>query len=294
MRNPGGGEGADRAPSWCARGALVLAGLVVLLASTASTILLCLWTIASRSWLWGFGGMAALGACSGGGFQLLRRGLRFAAPREEIPPRPVSLLQVVVTVVVGGVTCLGLLLLGVRDAGGFERLMLHRTGHIALFGWYLLLLLGLIPVVVVIHELGHLAAGALVGFRFQCLQVGPVAVMRDREGLRLRWNQPLPDDVLGQQSSAPEGERSLAWRLIAHRAGGAASNLVTAVLALVVAEAIGRPGSAGMAAFLDAVKMAGVISVLGVANLIPRRRKDVLSDGAQILFLLRARGRARG
>ncbi len=164
--------------------------------------------------------------------------------------------------------------------------------HTGRFGWYLAggtlpLLIAFTPVVIVIHELGHVLAGALLGFRFQFVQVGRVQVVRTLHGVRLRWNQPLPDDILGLQSSIPDGDEVSISRLVAHAAGGPVLNLATAALALGVA-AVTPVRSATAEALLAVVRLVGVFSGLAIVNLLPfRTPRGRLSDGALILHYLR-------
>jgi hypothetical protein len=153
--------------------------------------------------------------------------------------------------------------------------------------WLLLLCAALAPVVVLVHELGHALAGALVGFRFQLVQVGPLALVRTPEGLRLR-RQRVAGLVLGQQSSAPEDDRALPWRLAAHGAGGPLLNLLTAVLAFGAVAAAGHPSSAAGAHALGLLWVLGAVSVFGLADLVPLRLRGQPSDGARILHALRS------
>jgi hypothetical protein len=147
----------------------------------------------------------------------------------------------------------------------------------------ILLALFVLPLVVAIHELGHVLAGALTGMRFHFVQVGPVALLRTSEGLRLRWNQPLPDDLLGLQSSVFEGERANVACLVTHAAGGAALNAATAALAWGLTTAIGPATTVGGAVAMDVVRVAGLLSALGVLNLVPfRTPRGRFTDGALI------------
>lgn len=47
--------------------------------------------------------------------------------------------------------------------------------------------LGILLVALAGHEVGHLAAGRLCGYRFGLLAVGPVCLMRSQDRFRLRW-----------------------------------------------------------------------------------------------------------
>lgn len=271
-----------------ARVALILAGIVVWLASGALALLFVMWFVVGKSWVLGIAGMAVSFLGFALGQKCLGRGLQRSTRMKTGPSRPVSMLKVVITVAVCSAILLTLFALTVHDAGGFERLLLERRTHGAILGWFLLLSLAITPIVILIHELGHVLAGAVVGLRFQFVQVGPVALVRERESLRLRWNQPLPDDVLGFQSSIPEGEQVRVANVVAHAAGGVVLNLVTVALAGVVAAAVGPGRTAGGVALLDAVKVAAVLSALGVLNLVPfRTPRGRLTDGALMVYYMR-------
>ena len=53
----------------------------------------------------------------------------------------------------------------------------------------------------VVHELGHVIAGRLVGFRFGLIAVGPVCLRRSGNGLSLRW-EALRQELVGAGRSA--------------------------------------------------------------------------------------------
>src|SRR5262245_60960130 len=53
-------------------------------------------------------------------------------------------------------------------------------------GFFLINLAGGIPAVI-FHELGHVAAGWLVGFRWRAIRLGKVHITRKGRGLHLEW-----------------------------------------------------------------------------------------------------------
>src|SRR5690349_5083309 len=74
------------------------------------------------------------------------------------------------------------------------------------------------PLAVVIHELGHLAAGALVGFRPMLLIVGPAKIRRTARGWRMERMRPA---IAGGIASAlPRGLHNLERRVVVLIAGG--------------------------------------------------------------------------
>jgi hypothetical protein len=266
---------AAKASRWFARITLLFVGAALLLASGVALLMFLLSLVASASWLWGVGGAAASTAGLALGVVCLRRALRYPRPPAVMLARPVRMREIFLGV--------GLLLVAIA-------LVFRGTGPLGqyLAGGTPLLIIALTPVVVVIHELGHVLAGALVGFRFQFVQAGPVQVARTPAGVRLRWNQPLPDDVLGLQSSLPDGDVVSIPRLVAHAAGGPLLNLATAALAYGVSSAVSPDRGAVAEAFLTVVRLVGVFSGLAVVNLIPfRTPRGRLTDGALIIHYLR-------
>ncbi len=284
---------------WLVRAGLLVAGVVAWIVAGLLLIVSILSLMFGKSAALGVGGIVVSAASFWVGKQGASRGLRPSSGRHpnSVPgkgrSRPVSLREAVATVTVCLAILMSLFALAVHDAGGVERLLLTNGTHGAISGWWLLLpVLGL-PLAVTIHELGHVLAGTLTGMRFQFVQVGPVALLRTSGGLRLRWNHPLPDDVLGLQSSVPEGERAIVARLVAHAAGGAALNIVTATLAWGLTAAVGSATTLAGTMAIDLVRAVGVLSALGALNLVPLRTpRGRFTDGALIRNYVRLGGPA--
>lgn len=133
--------------------------------------------------------------------------------------------------------------------------------------------------VLLVHELGHLVAGALVRFRIGMLGVGPVGLLRSGEGFRLRW---LPVSQWGPFGVAypitPDQIRvRAAWCI----AGGPIASLALALASAWVTGAFSLRGFSGMVAVLSfAIVIATVQPFAGTGIGIP-------TDGARLLDLIR-------
>lgn len=138
---------------------------------------------------------------------------------------------------------------------------------------------------VLAHEVGHLAGGALVRFRFLMLVVGPLRVERgDNDRVRVGLNRDLAL-YGGLAGTLPTGTHALPRRLGVMVAGGpAASFLLSGAAAALVAGAGG-----GLPALLQSLLgMMMIISAgLGVVTLVPMRFSGFSSDGARLLRLAR-------
>lgn len=140
--------------------------------------------------------------------------------------------------------------------------------------------------VLLAHELGHVLGGALVGFRFWLLIVGPLKVSRLGGRLRPGLNRSL-GLYGGLAATAPEDDRDLPRRMAVMVAGGPAASLLLAALGLGLA-ALLRGWPAGLA-----LGLGGASLMIALATLLPLRSGGFYSDGARLLMLLRGGPAAR-
>jgi hypothetical protein len=140
----------------------------------------------------------------------------------------------------------------------------------------------ILPLHVALHELGHAAAGALVGFRFHSIRVGWLTLHRDDHGFRLSWRRPTVPDALGLHAAIPTDEVALPLRRAVHAAAGPAASLASALLCRLGAQAIGKPASASAAVAVQILGAGFLVGVfLFVVNLLPfRTRSGMATDGA--------------
>jgi len=145
-----------------------------------------------------------------------------------------------------------------------------------IFPFYVLSIL----LAIVIHEMGHLAAGWLVGFRFSSITVGPISLRVEYGRLKLQLRRSM---LVGGYAGMHVGRlRLLRQRLRVFIAGGPIANLLTAVLCASIL-VYTPPESVGMRVAIEMLWM--ISAVLGILNLIPYRVGALYNDGSRILTL---------
>jgi len=135
-------------------------------------------------------------------------------------------------------------------------------------------------VAVLVHELGHVVAGYLVGLRVARVHLGPLEI-RDHGRPRVRLVRSLQAGVVLVPFDRAAALGPLRWGLIVSTAAGPLSGLVSGVVMISLAGGLrlGDPFS-----LLQAVAQMSLI--LGALNLLPLRSGDQLADGRRILSLL--------
>jgi hypothetical protein len=152
-----------------------------------------------------------------------------------------------------------------------------------------ILLVSALALTIPIHELGHLFAGWMEGFRFSVIHIGPFSLSLEHGRLRARVSREmLADGAVGMHIKTV---RRLHRRLLIKVAGGPAANLLsipaTVLLINRVFSGLGETSQGTLAAQF------AVFSLLAaIVNLVPTR-SVLLSDGARIEMLLRSRDRSR-
>ncbi len=138
---------------------------------------------------------------------------------------------------------------------------------------------------VVVHELGHLAAGLAVGFRFQFFGVGPLMILSDPAGrLRFEWNRE-PALFGGVACALPTRTDGLRPRFAWVVSGGPVASLL---LALVAAAAL--PMLAGANRLVDVelqwVRLLSAGVFLATILPLPIPNGPFVSDGTRLLRIL--------
>ncbi len=174
-------------------------------------------------------------------------------------------------------------------ATGWATEVLDRVGRVELGPGRFAVFLAGVPVLVfllvLLHELGHLAGGRLAGFRAYLLLVGPLRVERIRE----RWTVGLNARLAtwgGLAASAPDDAHNLRGRMALYAVAGPGTNLLTGAAVLVVLVAV-APES--LPPVLHAWMIAFTLGsfILGVLTLIPGQAGGMYTDGGRLLRLLR-------
>lgn len=147
--------------------------------------------------------------------------------------------------------------------------------------WFDLLLLPvLILFVLAVHEAGHLLGGFSRGMRFLLFVVGPFQWSRTASGIRFNWLFNL-GTLGGLAAATPDPAQPLARQLKPLIIGGPLASLLLAGAGVAIAMVVdGRMGAYGL--------IVGAISaMIFVVTAIPMRAGGYMSDGMQLLELLR-------
>jgi hypothetical protein len=196
-------------------------------------------------------------------------------------------------VVVCGTVGIAAAMLGLRfgqslRAGGGGRLVLDSWDVGALFATSLLVIL----VVLLVHEVGHLLGGRLVGFRAFLLIVGPMRLERSGAGWQMYLNKQL-SAYGGLAGSVATDARDLRRRTAVMVAGGPVASIVFALSAWLVLSELGlrsldaNSSLPHILGFFTLHLLAGASAAIGIATLIPMYTSGFLSDGARLLRLWR-------
>jgi Zn-dependent protease len=141
---------------------------------------------------------------------------------------------------------------------------------------------------VIAHEIGHLLAGWMVGFRFSSITIGPIALRVEYGRLRAGFRRVLPAG--GYAGMHIDRIRRLRRRLLRFIAGGPLANLFTAALTaswLVYSP----PRSFALATSLELFWM--ISALIAIVNLVPLRIGMLYTDGARMLMLRSSLPKAR-
>ncbi len=162
----------------------------------------------------------------------------------------------------------------------------EHFGQDMALGYVLLLLAAALFFAIAIHELGHLLAGRIVGFRFSSLQIGPFSLQLEHGKPRVRIDGA---PTAGYTRMRVDGARRLRRRLLIFIVAGPFANLLSAsVIVLLVKFAFPSVGRSWMS--VAAFQFTVVSLALGLLNLLPI---GVIRDGARISMLLRSVDSAR-
>ncbi len=153
--------------------------------------------------------------------------------------------------------------------------------------YVLLLFIPVFILVIVVHELGHLVAGRIVGFHFSSLQIGPFSlqVEHGRLGMRVRRGTPF----VGYAGMQVEGVRRLRRRLLLFIVAGPGANLLSVPVTVFLVN-YALPGMGRSWVSIPASQFAVFSLILGLVSLLPIGAN---SDGGRISMLLSSFDSAR-
>jgi len=147
-----------------------------------------------------------------------------------------------------------------------------------------LIILGML----LVHELGHVLGGKLVGFRFLLLIVGPLKVTSGQNGLRFELNRNLAM-AGGLAACMPDNTHNLNRRLMVMVAGGPLASLLLGLSGVVISQAVSNQSPWD---FLSLLLGLGSLAI-ALVTLIPVTTSGYMTDGSQIRSLLRNDATAR-
>jgi Peptidase family M50 len=179
----------------------------------------------------------------------------------------------------------------------FGRMIAHDSAFRLAFNGsqkLVLLAVGLLAILLVllVHELGHLLGGHLVGFRAFLLIIGPFRFERSAAGWSMRLNTSLALSG-GLAGSAPTDTRDLRRRTAIMVAAGPLASILLALIAGFGAYSFALTSTIATAPFLNALTFFTLITIavmsagIALVTLIPGRTSGFLTDGARLLRLLR-------
>jgi hypothetical protein len=142
---------------------------------------------------------------------------------------------------------------------------------------------------VVVHEVGHLLAGWIVGFRFSSISLGPLSLKIEYGKLKLRLVRTIP--AAGYAGMHIDRVRRLLRRLLVFTVAGPLANLLSAAGAALLTE-IFLSASRSWLYFPSQIFL-GISLIIGFSNLVPFRLGMLYTDGARIAMLLSSRPRSR-
>jgi hypothetical protein len=155
-----------------------------------------------------------------------------------------------------------------------------------------ILLVSALILTTIVHELGHLFAGWMVGFRFSAIHIGPCSLSWEHGKLKARIRREmLALGATGATGMHVKTVRRLHRRLLIYVAGGPAANLLSIPAAVLLVNHV-FPGLGETRVGTLAAQFTVFSLLAGMVNLMPIR-SVLLSDGARIEMLLRSCDRSR-
>ena len=133
-----------------------------------------------------------------------------------------------------------------------------------------------------IHELGHLAGGLLVGEQFNYIRVGPFQIDHSR---KISWHWTVGEVLSGGTSTLPVARSALRWRFLVSIGAGPAANIISGWFVLKF-----MPQQPSLLAGFCQL-FVGTAFLFGFVNLLPFGDHGRMLDGLRIWVLLFSKAR---
>jgi Zn-dependent protease len=174
---------------------------------------------------------------------------------------------------------------GVLSFAGFMTCWVLSTSWLTVdaprYGLGLMLAVALVPVAILVHELGHYAAARLAGMTVLSMNVFGLELHAQRRGWRVAWSRSRLTGINGYVFAVHSPDQPMRPQMLRMLVGGPAANFAIAALCGATGW-LTLPGSPGYLALAF-----GALNLVGcVANLIPQR-SPAASDGLALYQWLR-------
>ena len=135
---------------------------------------------------------------------------------------------------------------------------------------------------ILIHELGHLIGGLLVGEQFNYIRVGPFQIDHSR---KITWRWTLGEVLSGGTSTLPVARSALRWKFLTSIAAGPAANIISGWFVLKF-----MPQQPSLLAGFCQL-FVGAAFLFGFVNLLPFGDHGRMLDGLRMWVLLFSKAR---
>lgn len=150
-----------------------------------------------------------------------------------------------------------------------------------------------LPLILAIHEAGHLLGGRIAGFNFSLFVVGPLMISRSRQGLEVSLNKSL-SMYGGLAASYPTDTHNLQRRMLWMIIGGPGMSLLAGCifigLRLLLLPEAAHPDTHSVLylyLWLELMVMGLASLFIGFITLFPGKTGGFLTDGARLRLLLK-------
>jgi tetratricopeptide (TPR) repeat protein len=140
---------------------------------------------------------------------------------------------------------------------------------------------GVLAVIIVVHELGHLAAGLALGMKLRLFALGPFQLKRSKCRWKFEFSAKLMKGRDGAVGLLPAMANQPRWHDAVVAGAGPLINLATGAIAIWISETLSNDApleSHGVLALFGAMSVA-----IGLSSIVPFRLGKYYSDGARFI-----------